>query len=369
MGTKDMLTNMSRPSHIDIDAKALLHNLRRVKQCAPRSKIIAMVKANAYGCGIPAVVAALDGHVDAFGVACLEEALTLRALGCKHECLLMQGVFGVDELLLAADHSLQCVVHQARQLQWILATPLSIKIKIWVKVDTGMHRLGFDPTDVYDVMQALRACPWVDDEIGLMSHLACADEPTHASNQAQWQAFNNLPDFWVNVVRSMANSAAIMALPEMHADAVRPGIMLYGVSPFPNQTGHDLGLIPVMRFMSAVTEIHHYPSHTSIGYGATWQSNKPSVIGLIPAGYGDGYPRVVAAGTPVWVNGFMAPVVGRVSMDMLTVDLTDCPSVSIGDVVELWGQHVPVEVVASSAGTIAYELLCKVTSRVRYENN
>lgn len=356
---------MTRPSHIDIDESALLHNVQRVKQCAPDRKIIAMVKANAYGCGIAAVLSALDGHVDVFGVSCLDEAMALRALGSRSECLLLQGVFDVDELLLVARHNLQCVVHQARQLQWILTTPLPTKMKVWVKVDTGMHRLGFDPNEVYDVMQALRACLWVDDEIGLMTHLACADDPAHASNQAQLQRFNDLPDFWVNVVRSVANSAAIMALPEMHADVVRPGIMLYGVSPFPNQVGRDLGLMPVMRFISVVSEIHHYPPHAPIGYGGAWQSDKPSIIGIVPIGYGDGYPRVVAAGTPVWVNGFIVPVVGRVSMDMLTVDLTDCAEVCIGDAVELWGQHVPVETVARAAGTIAYELLCKVTSRVR----
>lgn len=356
---------MSRPSRIYIDVPALLHNVERVKQCAPASKIIAMVKANAYGCGLSKVWPALDGHVDVFGVACLEEALALRAMGCQSACLLMQGVLGEDELLTVASLGLQCVVHQLRQLQWILATPLAIKIKVWVKVDTGMHRLGFDPSEVYDVMQALRACPWVDDEIGLMTHLACADEPNHPSNQAQLQKFNDLPDFWVDVLRSIANSAAIMALPEMHADVVRPGIMLYGVSPFPHQTGRELELMPVMHFMSALTEIHHYPAGSPIGYGSSWQSDKPCIIGIVPVGYADGYPRVLAADTPVWVNGFIAPVVGRVSMDMLTVDLTDYPDACIGDVVELWGAHVPVETIAQAAGTIAYELMCQVTSRVR----
>lgn len=356
---------MARSTHVYIDNQALLHNLQRVKQYAPDSKIIAMVKANAYGCGLSLVLPILDGHVYAFGVACLEEAQILRALGSLSECILIQGVFGADELLHVASLGLQCVVHQASQLQWILATPLVSKIKVWIKVDTGMHRLGFDPDEVPDVMLALQACPWIEAEIGLMTHLACADEPNHPENHVQLQKFNDLPDFGVNVVRSIANSAAIMALPEMHADVVRPGIMLYGVSPFLNQIGSDLGLIPVMRFESAVTAIHHYPPHASIGYSGTWQSDKPSIIGIIAAGYGDGYPRHIDAGTSVWVNGFMAPVVGLVSMDMLTIDLTDCPDVRVGDVVELWGQHVPVEKIAKSAGTIPYELLCQVTQRVR----
>lgn len=356
---------MTRPTHVYIDEKALLHNVQRVKACAPGCKIIAMVKANAYGCGLSSVLPVLDGQVDAFGVASLDEALTLRALGNQNECILVQGVFNADELPLVAKHGLQCVVHHQRQLTWILTTPLAKKIKVWVKVDTGMHRLGFDPIEVNDVMQALQNCPWIDSEIGLMTHLACADEPNHPDNQAQLQKFNDLPDFGVNIVRSVANSAAIMALSEMHADVVRPGIMLYGVSPFSNQIGADLGLIPVMRFESAVSSIHHYPPYARIGYSGTWHSDKPSIIGIVPVGYGDGYPRHIEAGTSVWVNGFMAPVVGRVSMDMLTIDLTDCSRVNVGDRVELWGQHVPVEKIAKSAGTIPYELLCQVTERVR----
>ncbi len=357
---------MARPTHIHMDAEALLHNVRRVKQCAPHSKIIAMVKANAYGCGLPLVALTLDKHVDAFGVGCLEEAQTLRALGSQRDCVLIQGVLSADELPQAVNLNLQCVVHQVSQLQWILAAPLAKKIKVWVKVDTGMHRLGFDPKDVSGVMQALQACPWVDDEIGLMTHFSSADEPNLPSNQAQLQKFGDLPNFGTSIVRSMANSAAIMALPNTHVDVVRPGIMLYGVSPFLDQIGSDLGLIPVMRFVSAVTAIQAYPPQSPIGYSGTWQNDKPSIIGVIPAGYGDGYPRHIAAGTSVWVNGLLAPIVGRVSMDMLTVDLTNCPGVCIGDAIELWGQHVPVEGVAKAAGTIGYELLCQVTDRTRH---
>lgn len=356
---------MSRPTRVHIDATALLHNVRRVKQCAPNKQIIAMVKANAYGCGLSAVLPVLEGEVDAWGVACLEEALAIRRLGSRSDCILFQGVFHPEELPIAAENNLQCVIHHPDQLDWILKTPLSKKMKVWVKVDTGMHRLGFFPQEVKAVIDSLKDCSWVKKEMGLMTHLANADEPSLSSNQEQLHCFNQLSFAHVKLVRSIANSAAIMALPEAHADVVRPGIMLYGVSPLAHQVGVDLGLMPVMRLTSAISAIHHYPAHTRIGYGGTWQSDKPSIIGVVAIGYGDGYPRHIQSNTPTWVNGSIAPVVGRVSMDMLTIDLTHCPDVKLGDAVELWGPHIPVERVAQSAGTIAYELLCHMAPRVR----
>lgn len=358
---------MARPTRVQIDAKALLHNLNRVKQCAPNSKVIAMVKANAYGCGLPAVVPVLEGQVHAFGVACLEEAMAIRALGVRSDCVLFQGVFSADELQTVAAHKFQIVIHHSHQLQWLLTTPLSTKIKVWVKVNTGMHRLGFASHNSVDIITALMNCPWVDEEIGIMTHLASADEPDHPSNQNQLRAFRELELPEVKLIKSIGNSAAILALPDTHVDVVRPGIMLYGVSPFANQIGQELGLIPVMRFVSAISAIHQYPAQARIGYGGIWQTTKPSIIGIVAAGYGDGYPRHIAQNTPVWVKGYQAPIVGRVSMDMLTVDLTDCPGVAIGEPVELWGQHIPVETIALSAGTIAYELLCQFSPRVRQD--
>ncbi|CDZ78792.1 Alanine racemase, biosynthetic [Legionella massiliensis] len=359
---------MARPTRVQIDETALLHNLNTIKRCAPESKVIAMVKANAYGCGIPAVVPVLEGQVYAFGVACLEEAMAIRTLGIRSDCVLFQGIFTPDELHLVAAHHFQLVIHQPHQLNWLLATPLANKIKVWVKINTGMHRLGFAPEACYEVINALTNCPWVDEEIGLMTHLASADEPDNPSNQSQLRLFKDL-EFPGQYLRSIANSAAILALPETHTDVVRPGIMLYGVSPFSNQTGQELGLLPVMRFVSAISAIHHYPAQARIGYGGTWQTTKPSIIGVVAAGYGDGYPRHIAQNTPVWVNGQQAPIVGRVSMDMLTVDLTDCSDVRIGEPVELWGQHIPVEKIALSAGTIAYELLCQFSPRVRQDKH
>lgn len=356
---------MARPTHLEIDCTALLHNLKQVKRIAPNSQVIAMVKANAYGCGINKVAPALAGRVDALGVACIEEAIAIRHLGIQDDCILFQGIFSADELALVVHYQLQCVLHHPYQLQWLLANRLNAKLKVWIKVNTGMHRLGFAPNEVNQVIDALLACPWVDDDIGLLTHIACADEPANPENQSQLDVFNAINVPIATVKRSISNSAAILALPAAHVDVVRPGIMLYGVSPFMHQSGYELGLIPVMRFVSAISAIYNYPANARVGYGGIWQTQRPSIIGVVPVGYGDGYPRHIAANTPLWVNGSQAPIVGRISMDMLTVDLTDCPNVQVGDSVELWGKHIPVEKIALSASTIGYELLCQVSPRVR----
>lgn len=359
---------MARPTRVHIDTSALLHNFHEVKRHAREQGVVAMVKANAYGCGLKTVVSTLAPHVDAFGVACLEEALAIRALGVSSPCILFQGFFSVDELYVLAQHEFQCVIHESTQLQRLLSTPLPNKIKVWLKVDTGMHRLGFLPEEVYGVIDALNNCSWIESPLGLMTHLACADDPSHPLNQEQLLLFDSLRLPHVEFVKSIANSAAILAFPQSHANMVRPGIMLYGVSPFPKQNGRACGLKPVMHFLSAISAIHHYPANAYVGYGATWKTAKPSIIGVVAAGYGDGYPRHIQANTMVWVDGYFAPIVGRVSMDMLTVDLSDCPGIVLGSPVELWGQHVPVELVAASAGTLAYELLCHFSPRARIES-
>ncbi len=363
MGIKGWI-KVSRPTKIRIDHGALVHNLEQIKRFAPNKQIYAMVKANAYGCGINEVVPVLEGRVDAFGVACLEEALTIRALGSRTECMLNQGVFCQEDYNKVAQFQFSCIIHHTQQLRWLLNNPLSKPIKIWVKVNTGMHRLGFNTHELQGVMNALTLCPWVDKQIGLMTHFACADQPERAENEQQMALFQG-----VNILgfaqRSMANSAAIISFPQVHSDVIRPGIMLYGVSPFANKSARELGLRPVMHFSSAISAIYHNPPLAQVGYGGTWSSHRPSAIGVVPVGYGDGYPRHITANTPVWVRGREVPVVGRVSMDMLTVDLTNHPEVQIGDAVELWGAHIAVERIAQSAGTIGYELLCQITDRVR----
>lgn len=356
---------MSRPTRLVIEPSALLHNLLQIRRYAPGKKIIAMVKANAYGCGIRAVVPVLEGQVDGFGVACLEEALAIRAMGSQTQCILFQGVFSSDELFQVAQNQFGCVLHHPHQLEWLINTPLPNPVKIWVKVNTGMHRLGFKINELQDIMNALQSCPWVDKDIGLMTHMACADEAGRVENYQQITAFQNIKVAGFTQ-RSIANSASIISFPETHADVVRPGIMLYGVSPFTHQLATDLGLIPVMRFMSAISAIHRNPAKAQVGYGGTWKSDKPSIIGIVAAGYGDGYPRHISPNTPVWIKGSEVMIVGRVSMDMMAVDLTNHPDVEIGDPVELWGAHILVENIAKSAGTIGYELLCQISERVRH---
>lgn len=354
---------MSRPTHIKIDLEALNHNLDCIQALAPGKKMMAMVKANAYGCGLETILPVLNGRAEILGVASVEEALQVRALGSHLECVLLSGVFAQEELSLASSQSFQCVVHHPLQLQWIIENSLPRKIKTWIKVNTGMNRLGFLPEEVASVLHALSGCSWVEEKIGLMMHFARADEPHHPYNEQQVKQFSQLNSFKGHYLRSMANSAAILSMPWTHADVIRPGIMLYGVSPFPGQTGRDLGLRPVMSFRSALTGIHHYPPNSPIGYGGTWHVDRPAIIGIVPVGYGDGYPRHVKPSTPVWIQGHQAPIVGRLSMDMLTVDLTGIPDAKIGDPVELWGEHLPVEVIADAAGTIAYELLTQQRRR------
>ena len=354
---------MTRPTHIEIDASALVHNVLRVSALAPQQKIIAMVKANAYGCGLASVVPILDQYVDAFGVACLEEAMAVRRLSDK-PCILFQGIFSPEELIRVSLSHFHCVIHQMEQLQWVINQSLPHPIKVWVKVDTGMHRLGFLPEQIPSVLAALHECAWVEQEIGLMTHLASADELGHVKNDQQIMAFNAIAE--VNqLTKSIANSASILSRRDTHADVVRPGLMLYGASPFSDKTAHDFELKPVMNFISAITATHLIDAHESVGYGGVWKSQRPSRIGVVACGYGDGYPRHIQPNTPVWIKGHKVPIVGRVSMDMLTIDLTDFKDLNVGDQVELWGAHLPVEIIARHAGTVAYELLCQVSPRAR----
>lgn len=355
---------MTRPSFIEICDKSLLNNIQVIKNYAPQQKIIAMVKANAYGCGIEKIVPKLSEKVYAVGVACIEEALIIRQLDKNISCILFEGIFSKEELALVYERNFQIIIHQQRQLDWLLNFPSETKLKVWIKVNTGMNRLGFAPEELAEVMRKIYACPWVDRPIGIMSHLAHADDLNSIHNAKQLNNFSNITKPYKNIIRSLANSAAIIGLPNTKLDVIRPGLMLYGISPFVDKSADALGLKPVMRFVSKITEIHEYKAHEPIGYNGTWQSDKPSRIGIVPVGYADGYPRVVNSSAKVWVAGNFVPIVGRISMDMLTIDLTACKNIKIDDEVELWGKHITVNEVALASGTIGHEIISRVGSRV-----
>jgi alanine racemase len=352
-----------RPTYLQINCEALRHNLQRVREFAPHSKVMGMIKANAYGHGLIEVARALK-DADAFGVAFLEEALALRAAGIQNSIVLMEGFFNAAELDQICRHDLEIVVHQYSQLEILEQNKLNKPLTVWLKIDTGLHRLGFLPKEVTAVWQRLRACNNVQGEPHLLSHFASPDDLSKPTTLQQFDCFNT-SIIGLNSPRSLANSAAIIAWPTIRCEWIRPGIMLYGVSPFTDKTGADYNLQPVMTLRSELIAIQPLQKGDAVGYGGVWTCPEDMRLGMVAIGYGDGYPRHAKNGTPVLVNGKITPLVGRVSMDMITVDLRTQPNAKIGDPVVLWGEGLPIELVARSADTIAYELLCSVTPRVR----
>lgn len=344
-----------------IDLNALRHNLHRVRELAPYSQIMAVIKADGYGHGFERAAEILAA-ADALAVARVEEALVLRQAGHRGTVVVLGGVADKEQLQLAASYYLTLVVHEASQLKLLRQTPVTAALPVWLKVDTGMHRLGFPPEAVPEVMASLRHCPAVASVVGLMTHLANADLAEDPLTVIQVEAFKAIPA--AGLARSMANSAALITRPQTHFDWVRPGIMLYGASPFADCTGAALGLRPVMTLKSRLIAIRHLQAGDSVGYGAAWVCPEAMAVGVAAMGYGDGYPRHANPGTPVLVNGRPAPLVGRISMDTISVDLRSQPEARAGDPVVAWGSGLPVEEVAAHAATISYELLCQVTSRV-----
>jgi len=357
---------MTRPTRAFIDTAALRNNVQRVKTSAPYQHIMAVIKDNAYGHGAIKVANVLETEIDAFAVSCLEEALQLREAGILKPIVLLEGFFHPDELPVIAKQALQIVIHTATQLEHLLKADLEQPVTVWLKVDTGMHRLGFAPNDIDAVYKRLKHCSQVAQPIRLMSHLACADDRKNPATQEQTQVFLALARH-LNTEASLSNSAGILGWPHTHADWVRPGIMLYGVSPFKDSVAKQEGLHPVMQLQSVLISVKRIRQGEAIGYGATFRCPQSMPIGVIAIGYGDGYPRHAPSGTPVLVNGRRVPLIGRVSMDMITVDLRSQPNARVGDPVLLWGKNLPAEEIASLAGTIAYELFCHVSSRVTTE--
>jgi alanine racemase len=353
---------MTRPARAVIDLKALRANLQRVRAAAPLARVLAVIKANAYGHGLVRVAEALH-ETDAFGVASVEEALVLREAGIAHPIVLLEGFFEPGELAEISRHRLSIVIHHEHQLQILEKSDIARPVSVWIKVDTGMHRIGFDPAQVAAVYQRLRGSNKVAARIRLMSHLANADDRNDDCTDRQLAGFLAAVE-GLDGEHSLANSAGVLAWPQTHMEWVRPGIMIYGVSPFPDSSAQQEGLTPVMTLTSRLIAINTFRRGDTIGYGGNWVCPEDMPVGVVAIGYGDGYPRSMTAGAPVLVRGQRAAVVGRVSMDMLCVDLRQVPQAQIGDEVELWGRNLPIEEVARLAGTIPYELLCGITQRV-----
>ena len=353
---------MSRPVRALVDTQALQANLQCVRAAAPRARVMAVIKANGYGHGLLRTARTLQA-ADAFGVASIDEAAALREAGFTHPILLLAGFFSGEELDTIAALGLHIVVHHDVQLDALEGARLDTPVHVWLKIDSGMHRLGFPPERAADAYRRLRACAQVRPEIRLMTHLANADAREDPATPEQLGVFQRAVE-GLPGERSIANSAGILAWPQTHADWVRPGLMLYGVTPFLSGSAQDAGLRAAMSLTSRLIAINHRRRGDAIGYGGDYRCPEDMPVGVIAIGYGDGYPRAAVTGTPVLVGGRRVSLVGRVSMDLITVDLRDHPRAAVGDEAVLWGRGLPVEEVARCASTIPYELLCRVAARV-----
>lgn len=355
---------MTRPTYAIVDLGAFVSNYRTAKAMAPGRRALAVIKANAYGHGAVVLAKALAPEADAFAVACTEEAMELRESGIDNPIMLLEGVFEPGELTLASEQRLDIVVHNAQQAAWLDSAKLSRPLRVWLKVDTGMHRLGFAPDELAARFRQLENHPNID-EVIVITHFARADEPDQPMTEQQLgRLMASLEG--ITAPLCLANSAAAMAWPQIRGDWIRPGIMLYGASPVDDAT-LQARLQPVMTFEARIIAIRDLAAGESIGYGARFTCDRPTRVGVVSAGYADGYPRHAPDGTPVAVAGQLSRIIGRVSMDMLTIDLSELPGARLGDRVELWGRQVPANEVARHCKTIAYELFTRVTRRVHYQ--
>lgn len=354
-----------KPATVKISSVALKQNIHSIKQKAPESKVMAIVKANAYGHGLTFVSRAVEDLVDSFGVARVEEALNLRSNGIVKPILLLEGFFSAKDLPILAVNNLQTVIHNEEQLIELEQTVLPHPIKVWIKIDTGMHRLGVHLDQVDYFYQRLSECPNVQLDIGFVSHFSRADELDCDYTPLQLNRFLQAIQ-GKKGERSVAASGGILFWPDAHLDWIRPGIIMYGVSPI-NTPSQQYGLTPVMTLASSLIAVREHKKGEPVGYGGIWVSKKDTKIGVVAIGYGDGYPRNIPENTPVYLNGRRVPIVGRVSMDMLTVDLgADCQD-KVGDEVILWGKELPIEEIAHLTGVLSYELMTKLTPRVLTE--
>ena len=355
---------MPRPIQAHIDLSALENNLHVARRAAPSARIMAVIKAEGYGHGLTRVAEALSA-ADGFALLDIQDAVRLRENGFRQTILLLEGAFNAEDLALVAGHDLACVIHSAWQIALLDAYPGRLPsgkgaLDVWLKVNSGMNRLGFMPQQAAQAMEQLCRHRAVR-SITLMTHFANADE---ARGIAEPLALFN--DFAApyRVARSLANSAALLRYPETHGDWVRPGLMLYGASPFAEVSAQQLGLQPAMTLRSRIIAVQELRAGDEVGYGALFRAEHPMRIGIVACGYADGYPRHVPSGTPVLVDGQMTQTLGRVSMDMLYADLSRLPQAGVGSSVTLWGEGLPVEEVARAAETVSYELMCALAARV-----
>jgi len=358
---------MSRHTRAIINLSHIKSNFKTANQWAPDSKNMAIIKANAYGHGLIETAKSLEPLVPAFGVAIFEEAIALRDSGIKKDILVLQGVSSVDDLLQASEKKVWLTIHNPLQLKLVLENPQNNKVTVWLKLDTGMHRLGFDHKDLILALKQLKKCQWVDELIVISSHFSCASEINNEENQHQVEAFNATRLALAenkNIQFSLSNSPAIVSLPNANFDWNRPGIMLYGLPLFDGPHSSDQQLYPAMTFESRIIGLRKVNQGEYVGYGQGWRAERNSKIATVEVGYADGYPRQAKTGTPVLVNGVKAGLVGVVSMDLISIDVTDIPDVSIGDLVELWGEQLCANEVASYADTIGYDLISSVSQRV-----
>ncbi|MFT4941219.1 MAG: alanine racemase [Paraglaciecola sp.] len=358
---------MSRPTQIIIDLSAIKANCALAESLSPHSNIVAVIKADAYGHGAIEVAKALEPQVQMLTVSCLEEAQSLREGGISKPILLLEGCFSEAEILIAEQLNLQLVVHNQRQVDQLVNTRLNSQLKIWLKIDTGMHRLGIAAESVENIYQQLIACAHVS-QVVLTTHLASADRLSSDFTATQLSLYEQAVSTTVAQARepieqSIANSAGVLAWPQSRRDWNRPGIMLYGLSPFASSHHEANKLLPAMTFKSQIIALRIIAPGESVGYGNTWTASQISLIATVAAGYGDGYPRGAKSGTPVLVGGKRAKLVGSVSMDMICVDVTELQGVEIGDEVEMWGKNLSANEVADWSDTIGYELVTRMPRR------
>lgn len=371
-----------KPAIATINSAALRHNIQLIKSFAPNQKLLAMIKANAYGQGLIPIAHILADQVDGFGVARLREALEIQETGYTGKILLVEGFFDREELLKTLSRRFDSVIHCYEQLElleqvakewekeqqkgfWKRKTKIYFPINVWLKIDTGMHRLGVHPEQVDEFYQRLKKCPLVE-SISFVSHFSRADELNCGYTEKQIATFEQATQAYPKHARSISASSGILYWKQAHYEWVRPGIIMHGISPHYDPIIH-LGFQPVMTLSSSLIAVRTHKAGEPVGYGGTWVSPKDTKLGVIAMGYGDGYPRNAPEGTPVLINGRKVPIVGRVSMDMLTVDLGADSQDKVGDEAIFWGKDLLIEEVAKHIGVISYELITKLTPRVIFE--